>query len=167
MKKKLLKTALCTFLLCQFSNMASCYSQEIEIAPKAPEFELNDLDGDKVSLKDFQGKVVALFFWATWCPYCQKEVPKLIKLNEEFKDRGFEILTIDYKEDVDKLKRFAQRRGINYKILIDKTGDVFDLYNIPGLPVVMILDKKGMVQYTGFSLPEDYKEILERLLASY
>lgn len=164
MIKNLLKTLVCSILILGLFSAGIIYSDEIDIGYKAPDFELADLDGNKVALKDFQDKVIALFFWATWCPYCRKEVPKLVKLNQEFNDKGLVILAIDYNENVNKLKQFAQKNSINYKILIDKTGEVFETYGIPGVPVVMFLDKQGIIRTIEFGLPSNYREILGKLL---
>lgn len=165
MRKGLLSVLLLALVMCSTGDVTKVYSEgDIEYT-KAPEFELSDLDGGRVSLKGLQGKVVALFFWATWCPYCRNEVPKLVKLNREFKEKGLEVLAINYMEDPNKLKKFVQKQGITYKMLIDKTGDVFELYDIPGVPVVMFIDRKGVIQYSGFGLPENYNKILEGLLS--
>lgn len=143
--------------------MATAYSGEIKLNAKAPEFNLMDLEENNVSLKDYSGKTIALFFWATWCPYCQKETPRLIKLKQEFPDK-LEILAINYKESIGRVKNFSLKYGINYKILLDNKGEVFRLYNIIGVPGVIILDKEGFIQFIGSELPKNYRKIFERLL---
>lgn len=143
-------------------SIAAVYSEEVEVNTKAPEFNLMDLEGNNVSLKDYSGKAIALFFWATWCPYCQKETPRLIKLKQEFSDK-LEILAINYKESIDRVKNFALKYGTNYKIILDNKGEVFRLYNIIGVPGVIILDRKGFIQFIGSELPKDYKEIFKKL----
>ena len=142
--------------------MGSSHSGEIEINTKAPNFTLTDLEENTVSLSDYSDKVVALFFWATWCPYCQKETPRLIKLRQEFPDK-LEILAINYKESIGRVKNFSLEYGINYKILLDKNGEVFRLYNIVGVPGVIILDREGSVQFIGSELPKNYGEIFKEL----
>jgi len=143
-------------------SIAVVYSEEIEVNAKAPEFNLMDLEGNNVSLKDYSGKAIALFFWATWCPYCQKETPRLIKLKQEFPDK-LEILAINYKESIGRVKNFSLEYGINYKILLDKNGEVFRLYNIVGVPGVIILDSERSIQFIGSELPKNYGEIFKKL----
>lgn len=151
-------------ILSSIFGLTRVYPQEFIENTKAPKFNLIDLDGNKTFLSDFSGKVIALFFWATWCPYCRRETTKLIKLKQEFKDRNLEILAINYREDIKKLKQFAIKQDINYRILLDKKGEVFKLYNIAGVPGVIILDRKGFIQYKGAQLPKNYREIFEILL---
>lgn len=166
MSKNSSKMIFLSFVLVLFSifSVTSVYPQEFIENTKAPEFNLVDLEGNSISLSDSSGKVTALFFWATWCPYCRNETAKLIKLKQEFKDEDLEILAINYREDIDKLKQFAIKRGINYRILLDKKGEVFKLYNIPGVPALIIVDRKGLIQYNDSELPKNYREIFERLL---
>ena len=155
-KKILFSIALVIF------SITTVYSEEIKVNAKAPEFNLVDMEGNNVSLKDYSGKAIAIFFWATWCPYCQRETPRLVKLKQEFGDR-LEILAISYKESVGRIKNFALKYGINYKIVLDKNGEVFRLYNILGVPGVIILDKNGFIQFIGSELPKNYGEIFKKL----
>lgn len=143
-------------------SIAVAYSEEIKINTKAPEFNLIDLEGNRVSLKDYSGKAIVLYFWTTWCPHCKKETSRLIKLKQEFPDK-LEILAINYKESIGRVKNFALKYGINYKILLDNKGEVFRLYNIIGVPGVVILDREGFIQFIGSKLPKDYKEIFKKL----
>src|SRR3989338_10740571 len=155
-KKILFSIALVIF------SITTVYSEEIKVNAKAPEFNLVDMEGNNVSLKDYSGKAIALFFWATWCPYCQRETPRLIKLKQEFPDK-LEILAINYKESIGRVKNFSMEYGINKKILLDKNGEVFRLYNIVGVPGVIILDREGSVQFIGSELPKNYGEIFKKL----
>ena len=155
-KKILFSIALVIF------SITTVYSEEIKVNAKAPEFNLVDMEGNNVSLKDYSGKAIALFFWATWCPYCQRETPRLVKLKQEFGDK-LEILAINYKESVDRIRNFALKYGIKYKIVLDNNGEVFRLYNILGVPGVIILDKNGFIQFIGSELPKNYGEIFKKL----
>ena len=91
--------------------LVGCEKKQIDSA-KAPQFTLPDINGNQVSLSDFEGKVVILDFWATWCPPCVKEVPHFIELYDEYKEQGFEMLGIsldagganDVKPFVEKMK---------------------------------------------------------------
>ncbi len=112
------------------------------------------LDGSRFSLRDFQGRVVVVDFWATYCPPCVKQAPQLAELSRRYRDQGLEVigLTSDEKSDQAKVEDFMQRVGINYNIgyagnwvsrsflygTEDETG-------APPIPQLFILSRKGKV----------------------
>ena len=82
-----------------------------------PPFLARDIDGNVVSTAEWQGKVVLLNFWATWCPPCREEIPELIDLQTRYKDRLQVVgISIDDPEDLAAVKKFTQREGVNYPI---------------------------------------------------
>ncbi|MBI2252936.1 MAG: TlpA family protein disulfide reductase [Armatimonadetes bacterium] len=133
---------------------------------KAVNFSLNGLDDNKVILNNFieKKKVVLLTFWTTWCASCKEEMPKIIELQNNFKNSGLEILGINYEESKLKVKKFAAKYKINYKILLDEEGEVTESYGISGVPYIIIIDKKGEIYYQGNGLPNNYKAILTKLV---
>ena len=161
MNKILLRFVLFVLVGFYVFNIKVVGEEEVNINTEAIDFTLEDLEGNNVALKNFQGRPILLFFWATWCPHCQKITPQLIALKQKLSDQDFEILAINFKEGRDKLKRFAQNQGINYKILLDKKGEVFSLYNIPGVPVVIVVDRKGIIRFMDVELPQEPQELLE------
>lgn len=112
----------------------------------APDFTLNTLDGKKVSLKDFKGKVVFLNFWATWCPPCVVEMPSIEALHKRFKDKGLVIAAVDSEEDVQKVSKFIKKKGYTFLVLLDSDGAVSsDTYRAIGFPTTYLIDRRGMV----------------------
>src|SRR5256885_5346260 len=84
----------------------------------APPFLLRDINGKIVSTADWKGKVVILNFWATWCPPCREEIPELVRLQAQYKDK---LQIIGASEDEDgpqKVQQFVQRFGMNYPIVM-------------------------------------------------
>lgn len=110
----------------------------------APEFTLPDLAGKPVRLADFKGKVVLLFFWATWCPDCLEELPSVNRLQADLGNRGLEILLIDLREDPALVRRTVSERGYRARVLLDETGDVAGKdYGVWGTPTVYVIDREG------------------------
>ena len=133
---------------------------------KAPYFELKDLNGNKVRLSDFAGKVIILDFWATWCPPCKKEIPDFIELYKQYSKRGVTIIGIAL-DEYNAVKNFQSENKINYPILLG-TDEVVKLYGgIRGIPTTFVIGKDGTIRqrYEGFR-PKDLfeKEIKAALI---
>ena len=112
---------------------------------RAPEFVLEDLEGRKVRLSDYKGRDILLVFGATWCRYCRAEIPKLEKMYQRYREKGFEILNIYTQESIRKVSSFVDRYDISYKILLDKKGDVARMYGIRGVPAHCIVSRDGLI----------------------
>ena len=81
---------------------------------KAPDFLLADLDGNTMSFSAYEGQVVLLTFWGTWCGPCRQEIPDFIKLYDEFNNEGLEIIGIAIQSgNVDNIKKFSEYYNIN------------------------------------------------------
>jgi len=124
----------------------------IKIGEKAPDFKLLDLQTKKeVSLSDYIGKkVVMLEFWAPWCDICKREMPELIRVYEEYKDKGFELLSIVlHSGELKEVYDLIEKKGINYPVLLDKDFYVATkLYRLAGpIPLKVVIDYKGIVRY--------------------
>lgn len=117
-----------------------------------PEFTLPDLSGTPRHISEFDGQVLVINFWATWCIPCREEIPMLIEAQADLGDEGLQVIGIA----VDKRKAaaaFAKRYGINYPVLVDlqKAARVQDAYTQPGdpqavLPYTVIVDRRGRIR---------------------
>lgn len=112
--------------------------------PSAPLFNLEDLSGKKINLKQYRGQVVFLNFWATWCGPCKEEMPSMEALYKKSKERGFVFLTIsvDY-EEKKMVKEFIDKHHYTFPVLIDSKCVTLDLYGVKGIPTTILIDKKG------------------------
>lgn len=142
----------------------SCQVRVKENEPiKAPDFTLQDIHGNQVSLKDFEGKVIILDFWATWCAPCIKEMPILQDLYNTHKERGFEIVGVSVdQQGVLVVKPFIEEQGLTFPNLIyteemaanygEGNPEIFEAYGpLQGIPSVFIINKKGEIiqKYVG------------------
>ena len=134
---------------------------------QAPEFSLRDQDGHVVHLADYKGKVVLIDFWATWCGPCNIEIPWFRQFESKYKDRGFEVLGVSMDETGWKaVKPFAERKKMNYRIVLgdDRTGDLYG--GIQALPTAFIIDREGRIAsiHIGLSEKKDFQDAIEQLL---
>lgn len=115
------------------------------IEENAPDFTLKNLQGEKVKLSDYKGKVVLLVFSTTWCPHCRAEIPHLKKLYAEYQKKGLVLLNIDIQESQAKVSSFAKKNEIPYPVLLDKDGQVGLTYGIRGVPTTVLINKEGII----------------------
>jgi cytochrome c biogenesis protein CcmG/thiol:disulfide interchange protein DsbE len=118
----------------------------------APNFILENADGQKVSLADYRGKVIILNFWATWCSPCRAEIPDFIELQDQYGSKGLQILGVSVDQEGWKVvKPFITQNNINYPIFMT-TEDAYKAYQglIPpqeqgAIPFTFIIGKDGTV----------------------
>ncbi len=143
---------------------ASCQVSVREKTPiKAPDFTLEDIHGNSVSLTDYEGKVILLDFWATWCAPCIKEMPVLQDLYDTYRDSGFEVIGISVDEQGAVIvKPFLKKVGATYPNLIyseevvqDYGGgnpEILNTYGpLQGIPATFIINRNGEIvqKYVG------------------
>jgi len=112
----------------------------------APDFQLQSLDGESVSLSELQGSPVMLNFWATWCGPCRSEMPYLQQIYEEWSEKGLILLAIDIGESHAEVRQFMQSNNLSLPVLLDIREVVTREYNITGIPTTFFIDKDGMIQ---------------------
>jgi cytochrome c biogenesis protein CcmG/thiol:disulfide interchange protein DsbE len=132
----------------------------------APPFLLRDLDGNLISTASWQGKVVLVNFWATWCPPCREEIPVLIELAKKYKD---DLLIVGISMDdgpPEEVKEFAQQAGINYPIVMRSRELVAEYGGVPALPTSFFVNKEGRVvqKHEGLFSPDLYETEIRALL---
>jgi peroxiredoxin len=133
----------------------------------APGFSLEDIEGHKVQLSDFRGKVVMVNFWATWCPPCRAEIPDFVALQRAYGSKGLQIVGISLDEEgAAKVAPFAAQNRINYAMLVDGNAAAQAYGGIEGIPTTFLIDKQGRVveQKVGVADPKHWEQAIEALL---
>ncbi len=127
---------------------------------ETPAWELEDLDGNLVSSADYEGKVVALDFWATWCGPCLQEIPSFIALQQKYGPEGFVVVGIALDENPATVRRFAKKRDdLNYQILIGDAKTQAAFGGVQYLPTTFLIGRDGKLAFKHVGLtPESTLE---------
>lgn len=136
---------------------------------EALDFSLSDLKGEMHSLPDYQGRVVLVNFWASWCPPCIYEMPELTRLQQQLSDRPFDILAINVGEKKYKVMKFTKLVNFELPVLLDTRNEAFDGWGVRTLPTSFLVDADGKVRYRVRGNPgwehEDTVATIEKLIA--
>ncbi|MDJ0849629.1 MAG: TlpA disulfide reductase family protein [Myxococcota bacterium] len=137
----------------------------------APAFSLPRVDGSgRVSLDELRGKVVLVNFWATWCKPCEDEMPAMERLYRRLAGQGFELVAISVDEDGEAVRRFRERYGLTFTILLDPERSAARAYQTFRFPESLLVGPDGVVveRYVGEKRwdAEAYVERIRRLLAT-
>ncbi|WP_232283292.1 TlpA family protein disulfide reductase [Paraglaciecola sp. T6c] len=132
----------------------------------APNWSLQDADGNQVSSTDFAGKPLIIHFWATWCPYCKKLQPGLERLYVKYQQQGLQMIAISLREDEDaKPQEALNARGMTFKTLVNGDQVAMDKFYVRGTPTTFFINAKGQVVVaTQLSDPHDPR--LEQVVKS-
>jgi len=121
---------------------------------QAPEFSLPALDATdtRLGVRDLQGKVVYLDFWASWCAPCRQSLPLLDQMRNAYQREDFEVLAVNLDTDPARGRRFLRHYPVDYPVASDPHGKVAALYQLPNMPTAYIIDRKGNIRqvHNGF-----------------
>lgn len=129
-----------------------------ELSGPAPNFTLESMDGGSVSLADFEGDVVLLNFWATWCGPCREEMPQLEAIYERYHDLGFTLLGVNVEEDSSGASRFLSETPVSFPILFDPENEVSELYHVVAMPSTVIIGRDGTMRYVHHGYKSGYEQ---------
>jgi thiol-disulfide isomerase/thioredoxin len=141
-----------------------------KVGEPAPEIAGNGFNGNKISLSDFKGKVIILDFWASWCGPCRKEIPFLVKLSDELKNKDVKILAVNEDKKAEAANKFIEKleKQPVFPIIWDKDNEFPPKYLVDAMPTTFFIDKKGIVRFihVGFkdSFEKDYRDEINQLL---
>jgi peroxiredoxin len=142
---------------------------KFDVGKPAPEFALQDLQGNTIELSSMKGKVLIIDFWATWCGPCKQEVPNLVSLQAKYRDKGLQIVGLSLDQGgASEVKPFADEHDVNYTMLIadEKTARAYG--GVSMIPTTFVVDRNGVVvkRFLGYTTPEAFEEAILPLLGT-
>jgi len=113
----------------------------------APDFTLETLDGETVTLSDLRGQAVLVNFWATWCPPCRAEMPAFQEAYQDYEDQGFVIVAVNatLQDNPADIAAFIAEYGLSFPVVLDVEGVANRLYQVQSLPTSFFIDKDGVI----------------------
>ncbi len=114
---------------------------ELKAGNTLPDLELTRTDGTKALLSSIPAKVMLINFWATWCEACMEEMPSLVKLHEEYKQHGLEVIGINLDEKPSQaIASTAAEFGMKFQNFTDADGKLGDAFDVHAIPLTVIVD---------------------------
>jgi peroxiredoxin len=150
---------------------ALAFAAAVSAAPRlkgteAPDFVLRSLAGQNLRLSEYRGQIVMLTFWASWCGDCRAQLEQLGEMHARYQDAGVELLAVNLDQNRKQAADMIARLKASYPVLHDQAGDVGKLYDVSRMPVMVLIDRGGVVRevFEGFRRGNE-QAYLERVQA--
>lgn len=136
------------------------------------DFQLRDISGEWLRKSEFEGKVLIVDIWGTWCPPCREEIPHFIALRQRYASAGLEIVGLNKENgspeaQAQKVREFRDRFGIPYRCAIITDRIMAQIPDFDGFPTTLFFDKRGQLRlmYVGYHESRELQAAVENLLA--
>lgn len=123
-------------------NPSRAQGPALKVGDTIPDLSSTDMQGKRVRLSDYKGKVLLVDFWATWCPPCRAEVPGVVKAYNKYNKQGFEILGISLDQSKDPLNEYTKQQGMKWRQVYDRdsNGALSTRFKVQYIPTVYLVD---------------------------
>ena len=120
-------------------------SPSVAESDQAPNFTMEDLNGNNVMMSDYKGKTVLLLFMTTWIHDCWKMIPHMKEIYSLYNSKGLVLFNVDIMESKKKAERFANEYSVPYPTLLDKDGEVSRVFGVMSVPLVVLINSEGRI----------------------
>jgi thiol-disulfide isomerase/thioredoxin len=135
---------------------------------KATSLNLSDIQGKRISLSDYRGKVLLINFWATWCIPCRTEIPDLVKMQRRYQKQGLRIIGITYPpQTISEVRNAVRKLNVNYRVAIGTKSTKSLFTKSETLPMTVVIDRNGVVQAVieGIMYSDEFDQKVRPLLS--
>ena len=141
-------------LLCSVAGCSAMYDEQmpsyekttlVRVGEDAPDFTVKTIDGNYVTLSQFQGRVVLLVFFASWCPDCHKQLDALEAITGDFDSSKFAILAVSRGEKEEVVREFINSRGYTFQVGVDSDNKAYSLFATQYVPRCYVIDTLGRI----------------------
>jgi peroxiredoxin len=141
------------------------------VGEPAPDLTLSTLDSGTLRLRDLQGQVVFLNFWATWCAPCQDEMPELQQIEEEHRAEGVRVVAVTdptQGQTEDGIRTFLLRLNLKLTVALSSDPDLYEQFGVAQIPTTFIIDRAGIIreEHIGELHPDDITAYLDELVSN-
>lgn len=131
-----------------------------------PDFRLANLQGEPISLQDYNGSPLVINFWGTFCEPCIREMPSFERQYEEWKDKGVEVVAINLSEDTLTVSNYVKKLGVTYTILRDVDRKTEKRYGLRSYPTTFFVNPNGTLSsvFVGEMKESQIHEHIEKIV---
>ena len=128
-------------------NSTSADTAAVHKGFQAPDFSLETSSGETLSLTDYEGQPVLVFFWASWCSVCKRTMPGLQSVYEDYAPMGFTILAVNttYQDTLANAINYFNTQGYSFPMLLDKSGNTSQTYQLNAVPLSILVNPDGEI----------------------
>lgn len=162
-----MKQYVAAYLCALFGLFAYSSTYATEVGQSPPNCGLAALGHSTASnTNQYQGKVILVDFWASWCPPCLKSLPYLNTLDHDLHDRGLQIVGVNVDEHVDQASAFLQRHPVGFMVGSDTQGICPKAFGVLGMPTSFLIDRHGVVRFIHIGFRDSDREVLRQAIES-
>lgn len=138
----------------------------IGVGQQMPAFTIPDTSGRVIDIQTLRGSVVVVNFWATWCPPCRAELPRLEnEIWRKYRTGNFVVIGISRGEQQSKVASFAADFGLTYRIAADPDRHIYGLFAKLGIPRTYVVDRTGKIVFASVGYEPDEFDQLKQVIA--